>query len=255
MPDLHTEAPHLARPPLSLPIRPPRAPSRAAGVVPRGRMPSVIDRARPRRARNAKKETRLCYARLPSDLTSYRFTEDYVRRLTAGDPSVETHFSAYFGELLFLKLRHRLRSAQAIDDIRQETFLRIFKALREKGGVEHPERLGAFVNSVCNNVLFEFFRSQTRYASLSEQDSEPEDCRIDIEARLVSDERKRAVEGVLAQLSTLDRQILKMLFFDETDKEEICRTMGVGRNYLRVLVYRARLRFKAVFEKVNAAAR
>ena len=28
---------------------------------------------------------------------------------------------------------------------------------------QHPERLGAFVNSVCNNVLLEYYRSSTRH--------------------------------------------------------------------------------------------
>ena len=43
-----------------------------------------------------------------------------------------------------------------IEDIRQETFLRVLVTLRRKHGLEHPERLGAFVNSVCNNVFLEY---------------------------------------------------------------------------------------------------
>ena len=35
-------------------------------------------------------------------------------------------------------------------------------ALRSEGRVRHPERLGAFVNSVCNNVLLEHYRSSSR---------------------------------------------------------------------------------------------
>ena len=76
---------------------------------------------------------------------------------------------------------------------------------------------------------------------------------IDLERDLVSEERKRMVTIVLDQLSETDRRILKMLFFDETDKQEICRVMGVNREYLRVLVHRARLRLRAAIEKVEAA--
>jgi len=186
-------------------------------------------------------------------LDYYRFDEDYLRRLTDGDPSVEAHFSDYFGKLLLIKLRNRLRSAQAIDDIRQETFLRVLQTLRQKGGLEHPERLGAFVNSVCNNVLLESFRSGSRYAPLPEGEAEPMDRTIDLEGALVSEDRKRLVGKVLDQLPETDREILKMLFFEETTKQEICRVMGVNRDYLRVLVYRARMHFRAALQKVETA--
>jgi RNA polymerase sigma-70 factor, ECF subfamily len=181
------------------------------------------------------------------------FDEEYVRRLTDGDAATEAHFTAYFGNLLTLKLRNKVRSTHGIDDIRQETFLRVLQTLRRRHGLEHPERLGAFVNSVCNNVLLENFRAQSRYDPLPEDHREPVDAATDLERDLVSEERKRMVTIVLDQLSEMDRRILKMLFFDEADKQEICRVMGVSREYLRVLVHRARLRFRAALEKVEAA--
>lgn len=179
------------------------------------------------------------------------FDADYVRRLAEGDPSVEAHFTAYFGRLLMLKLRSRLRNAGSIDDVRQETFLRVLQHLRQKGGLEHPERLGAFVNSVCNNIIFETFRSHARYTPLDGEKAEAEDRVVDLEGALVNEERKRLVVKVLSHLSKLDQDILKMLFFDETDKDEVCRRMGVDRDYLRVLVHRARSRFKLALEKLE----
>ena len=194
----------------------------------------------------------LYYDRSHKPLENYCFDEDYLRRLTEGEPSVEAHFAAYFGALLMLKLRNRLRSAQAIEDVRQETFLRVLETLRHKSGLEHPERLGAFVNSVCNNVLQESYRSQSRYTPLPEERTEPIDRTIDLEGDLVSGDRKRLVEKVLDRLPATDREILKMLFYEEINKQEICRVMGVNRDYLRVLVYRARLHFKAALQKVEA---
>lgn len=195
----------------------------------------------------------LYYGRTATALENYPFDANYVRLLAEGDASVAEHFSAYFGKLLLLKLRSRVRSAAAIDDIRQETFLRVLRTLREKGGLQHPERLGAFVNSVCNNVLFESFRAQARYAPLPEDEGEPEDKACNLHQELINEERKQAVENVLERLAPVDRDILKMLFYEDADKQEICRVMGVDRNYLRVLLFRARLHFKAALRKVEAA--
>ena len=152
----------------------------------------------------------------------------------------ERHFTEYFGELLSIKLHTRLRSRELIDDVIQETFLRVLKTLRQSG-IENPEALGAFVNSVCNNVLFELYRHQSRLAG------EPEDRPSDetpIESELVSADERREIRQVLSELPEKDRMILRWLFFEEREKEEICRILGVDREYLRVLVHRAKNRFR-----------
>ena len=95
------------------------------------------------------------------------FDQSYVERLQAGDFRTQEHFVAYFSELIQLKLRSRLNSPQAIEDVRQETFSRVFAALRD-GKIRQPDRLGAFVNSMCNNVLLEHYRANSRDDSLDD---------------------------------------------------------------------------------------
>jgi RNA polymerase sigma-70 factor (ECF subfamily) len=46
-----------------------------------------------------------------------------------------------------------------------------------------------------------------------------------------------------------DRDLLRAIFFEEKDKDSVCREMGVDREYLRVLVHRAKDKFKALYEK------
>jgi RNA polymerase sigma-70 factor (ECF subfamily) len=52
--------------------------------------------------------------------------------LKDGDPETERHFTTYFGDLLLIKLRARLRNTQTIEDIRQETFLRVLSTLKPR---------------------------------------------------------------------------------------------------------------------------
>src|SRR5579864_9561433 len=89
------------------------------------------------------------------------FDGSYLGRLRSGDFSTQQHFVAYFSELIRIKLRKRLPSTGAMEDVRQETFTRVLRLLTEKR-IHQPERLGAFVNSVCNNVLRERYRSECR---------------------------------------------------------------------------------------------
>ena len=182
------------------------------------------------------------------------FDAEYVRRLTHSDPETELDFVAYFGELLAIKLRSRLRAPELIQDVTQETFLRVLKTLRQSG-IDNPEALGAFVNSVCTNVLFEVYRAQARVTGPIEDRVSPE---IPADTALAGEEERTQVRSVLSELPEKDRKILRWLFFEERDKGEVCRVLQVDREYLRVLVHRAKQRFRTdylrrVATKVNRA--
>jgi RNA polymerase sigma-70 factor (ECF subfamily) len=46
-----------------------------------------------------------------------------------------------------------------------------------------------------------------------------------------------------------DRDLLRAIFLEEKDKNEICREFGVDREYLRVLLHRAKGRFRSTFDQ------
>ncbi len=179
------------------------------------------------------------------------FDQDYLQRLASGDAFVEHHFSSYFGDLLLLKLRVRIRSPQLIEDIRQETLLRVLQIVRRKG-VEHPERFGAFVSGVCNNVLRELVRGEMRHES-SEAEFEPPDETVDLDAALITQQTRRQVQTVLDELPAKDSEILRMLFLQDRDKADICGRFGVTEDYLRVLLHRAKSRFRKTYSKLYSA--
>jgi RNA polymerase sigma-70 factor (ECF subfamily) len=178
------------------------------------------------------------------------FDESYVDRLRAGDFRTQEHFVAYFSELIQLKLRARLRTPQAIEDVRQETFARVFTALRSPGGIRQPERLGPFVNSICNNVLLEHYRASSRDTSLEDEpENDFPDPVIDVLGAVAARQMERKVREILDEMSERDRRILRAVFLEESDKDEVCREFGVDRDYLRVLLHRAKQSFKSLYLK------
>jgi RNA polymerase sigma-70 factor (ECF subfamily) len=131
-----------------------------------------------------------------------------------------------------------------LQDARQETLARVLEAVRD-GGIAQPERLGAFVCATANHVVWEYRRAADRYQLEGDQTPEPIDERMEIERDLISAERKQMVQRVLSGLSSKDREVLRLLFLDECDKHEVCRRLGVTPEYLRVVVHRAKGRFRA----------
>jgi RNA polymerase sigma-70 factor (ECF subfamily) len=183
----------------------------------------------------------------------YAFDDDYVARLRAGDRFTEEHFLRYFNELLLIKLRNRLRTLQAIDDVRQEVFLRVFRTLRSQEGLRDGRKLGSFVNSVCNNVLHESFRANGRTEALGEEHEQVPDDVEDIEQALLNGETRARVWRVLDRLPPKDQDLLRALFLEERDKDEICREFHVDRNYLRVLLHRAKEKFRGQYASPDVA--
>jgi len=178
------------------------------------------------------------------------FDESYVERLRSGDFRTQEHFVAYFGELIQLKLRARLHSPQAIEDVRQETFVRVFTALRSPGGIRQPERLGPFVNSICNNVLMEHYRRVSHDTPLADENGQDfPDPVIDVLGAVAARQMENKVRQILEEMSERDRSLIRSLFIEERDKDEVCRELGVDRDYLRVLLHRAKQSFKSLYLK------
>jgi RNA polymerase sigma-70 factor, ECF subfamily len=184
------------------------------------------------------------------------FDASYVNRLRAGDASTEQHFISYFSELILLKLRSRLRSQEQIEDVKQETFSRTLSLIRSEGGLRHAERLGPLVNSICNNVLMEQYRSSNRVEAL-----EDGTAKLLVETRpnalniVISDDTRKLVQRVLNGLNERDRSLLKAVFLEERDKDEVCTELGVDRDYLRVLLHRAKASFRVMYSKQVDAKR
>jgi RNA polymerase sigma-70 factor (ECF subfamily) len=187
-----------------------------------------------------------------SKVELFGFDKAYVDRLREGDPQTEEHFYAYFEQILGIMLRARRLPPERIDDVRQETYRRVIAVLRRGGGVQQPERFGAFVNSVCKNVLHENNRDSYRSQPLLDGHLETPDKIIDLERTLITKDAKERVRGILEEMSQKDRDLLRAVFLEEGDKDEICRQLGVDRDYLRVCVHRAKERFKEVYQKEEA---
>jgi RNA polymerase sigma-70 factor, ECF subfamily len=178
------------------------------------------------------------------------FDDLYLERLRAGDNSTEEHFVGYFSRFLRQKLSKRLRCRSAIDDVRQETFSRVWRALRTEQGIRRPERLGAFVNSICNNILREYHRKTFKEAP-SEDDvaANIPDRAIDATEVVARGQMQCEVGRILDELPKKYRELIRRAFFEERDRNELCRDFGVDRTYLRILLHRSKQQFRSLYLK------
>jgi RNA polymerase sigma-70 factor (ECF subfamily) len=172
------------------------------------------------------------------------FDADYLTRLKDGDHETERHFTSYFSNAIWLKLRNRVRVQHLIEEIRQETFARVLSYLRSGKPIQHPERFGGFVLAVCNNVMLEVMRAEFTHRQTNDKMIDPPDHRVRFASDMVTEERKQAVREVLSDMPEKDRTLLSMVFLEEDERAEICKRFAVDGNYLRVLLHRAKEKFR-----------
>lgn len=201
---------------------------------------------RPRKPKSAAKAEVYWMERTPVDF--YSFDEEYLRRLGAHDPATEEHFVAYFSERLRITLRARGVDIATIEDVRQETFCRVWVAILS-GSVNNPQGFGAYVHTVCRNVLSERRRDDSRNKHDSLETNDVPDGKLSLEELIELREDGELVRALLDELPERDRHLLLARFFEDRDNEEVCGDFNVDRDYLRVLFHRAINRFGELYKK------
>jgi RNA polymerase sigma-70 factor (ECF subfamily) len=183
----------------------------------------------------------------------FSFDADYVQRLREDDDATTEHFARYFGDLIRIKALSRLLSRHVAEDVQQQTLLRVLRNLR-RGLIEHPERLGAYVNTVSNHVMQEMFRRESRLGQFPADAGEISSGQASVETGLLEDERTNLVKRALGELADKDRELLQRIFLDDDDKDLVCQEFNVTREYLRVLLHRARSRLRTALSRGRASA-
>jgi RNA polymerase sigma-70 factor, ECF subfamily len=150
------------------------------------------------------------------------------------------------------KLRLRLRfkvchsvgfACADVDDIVQETVKRFILA-DQNGKMRNGDAIGAFLNGICQNVIFEYRRHWSRDTSMPESVPEVADKRLG-DAQLF--ELREAIACGMQQLSARDRQVLRAFYVDEVPKDEILELMSLTDENFRVVLCRAKERFRQIY--------
>jgi RNA polymerase sigma-70 factor (ECF subfamily) len=148
-----------------------------------------------------------------------------------------------------LKLRYKVcyhlgSSCPDVDDVVQETMVRFLRALQSEK-MRNPESLAAFLSGVCNNVIHEYKRRVWK-EPVSGADPAPPHSFADAGAEMT--ELRQTIGLVMIQLSTRDRELLRAFFLEEKDKSEICLSLGLTETQFRVALFRAKERFREIYQ-------
>jgi RNA polymerase sigma-70 factor (ECF subfamily) len=162
-------------------------------------------------------------------------------------PPDEAMLVEQFRERLRLFALRRLRDSAAAEDVAQETLRRVLEACRA-GRLENPSALPAFVFKTAQHICLQHFRSAGREGRallrLSGEDLPQHETHP--LASLIGDERRTAVRKALAQLGPDDRELLRMVYYEEIETSVLAGRLGLTPGALRVRKHRVLARLAAL---------
>ena len=130
-----------------------------------------------------------------------------------------------------------------VDDIVQEALARFLVAAREQK-IQNPLAMSAYLNGICRNVISEYRRRNLRDEPMPEVVPEPPGKAI---PEIDLFELREAIARGLDQLSERDCRVLRRFYLEETSKEELLKQTGLTDENFRVVLCRAKERFRAIY--------
>jgi RNA polymerase sigma-70 factor (ECF subfamily) len=147
-------------------------------------------------------------------------------------------------------LYHLVGSNADMDDLVQETFIQLHKALR---GFRGEARFSTFLYRVCSNVALMHLRGGRRRKEdpVEELPEAPAGPSADPEHRAQAAEAEKLMKGALEKLAPEKRVVFVYHDFMGMGPDEIAETLSIPVNTVRSRLGRAREELLATFSEVR----
>ena len=158
----------------------------------------------------------------------------------------ETIYKQYRQKILIL-IRMKINYDSDAEDICHDVLEAVLKALLD-GKINAPEKLPAFIYSICNNKIADWIRRKYRMKEIQSYDSEIYDPDQDALDRLISEEQRNHLDQALRKLNFRERKVLYLHYFQNWDFEKIASIIDLKPSTIRKTAERAR---KKIAKKFN----
>lgn len=168
-----------------------------------------------------------------------------VERSIAGDESSFQTLYHRFYHKVFSIAKGILIDNEEAEDAVQEIFTLAYRNLRK---FDRRSRFSTWLFRIAvNRSIQQSRRQKTRrdHASLTEDAEQIPDLRQDEETP-----NDPLIEGALETLPASDRAVLTLFYWDDLSLQEIGESLGCSANAAKTRLFRARERFKEVYEEM-----
>lgn len=183
--------------------------------------------------------------------------EQLFERYTDGDPEGFRILMERYQPRIQGFLRKRLNDEERVEDLTQDTFLRIHRARRS---YDPSRKFSTWIHTIANNLLKNEFRNRSRRRETNFTDLRPETSAsgspsrpVEFAARSVDPERdtyrselREAIEQAIEQMDEHHRVPFVMREVEDRTYEEIAEAIGIPVGTVKSRLNRARNAFRTL---------
>jgi RNA polymerase sigma-70 factor (ECF subfamily) len=178
---------------------------------------------------------------------------EIVDRCKSGDQDACRLLVEAYARMVGTVILRATNDARAIEDLVQETFLRVFRALPYFDG---RAKLSTWIYTIGHHVAIDHLRRQGRWrAELSEDGTDQAErpsidasAELDPESALVREETRRLVQDGLARLPEKYRLPVVYAAIDGLDYPAIAEMLGIPLGTVKTLIFRGKSMLKNQIE-------
>lgn len=176
---------------------------------------------------------------------------ELVARIRRGDRAAEAKFAARYERGLLILLKRVTGNVDLALDLRQDVLRIALERLRTRG-IDEPERLAGWLAGTARKLALGEVRKQVRrqtYIGLPE-DGEHVAGDADEQLQVIErDEQVALVRQLIAEMSNpRDRELLFRYYVGDEEKAALCERFELTPEHLHRVLFRARQRFKTLYE-------
>ncbi len=199
--------------------------------------------------------------------------QSLARKAAQGDQGAFADLYGLTARRVYGLCRHMLASREAAEDATSEVFLKVHRAFQGVAGNYNPEqRFLPWLLSVAGNFCVDQLRRrglETRIFALPKPDDDGDSgfwqetwseswtsqTAPTIQDRLVAEAGQAEVRQALAALPDQYRIPLVLRYDSELSYDDIAATMGLKRNHVATLIFRAKKELRSEMRKATRASR
>jgi RNA polymerase sigma-70 factor (ECF subfamily) len=172
-----------------------------------------------------------------------------INQIIGGDTQAFSVLVDVYKDLVFTLAIRMLKNREEAEEVSQDTFIKIYKALPKFKG---ESKLSTWIYKVAyNTCLDQIKKNNRRYDevaidSFSENQIKTLDNALDA---LEEKEQQKSIQECLQQLASKDSFLLTLFYFEELSLEEISKVVNMEANTVKVNIHRARKRLGNILKQ------
>jgi RNA polymerase sigma-70 factor (ECF subfamily) len=167
-----------------------------------------------------------------------RCAEEAYRAFCDGEQEAFDELMREFQQGLIFFLHGYVRSAEAAEDLAEDTFVEL---LLHKGRFRGQSSFKTYLYSVARHKAIDYLRREQRRPTVAlDEIAERSDDGLNPEEQFLAEERAETIARAIAHIPAEYREVLRLLYLERLRYDEIALVMHKNTKQIDNLAYRAR---------------